>query len=83
VSVRIRTRWPDGQAIEQLYPGETEGFRALHRDLDAHRRLGHNISRDASHTIYTVTDGRGVLVQESEVVRTEFYADADPRNGRE
>jgi hypothetical protein len=72
VTVRIRTRGPDGHANEELYPGETEGFRALHRNLDAHRRLGHNITRDASHTLYTVTDRRGVFVQESEVVRTEL-----------
>lgn len=44
----------------------------LHRNLDAHRRLGHNITRDPSHTLYTVTDRRGAFVQESEVVRTEF-----------
>ena len=72
MSVRIRTRRPDGYANEELYPEETEGLRALHRNLDAHRRLGHNIARDASHTLYTVTDRRGVLVQETEVLRTEL-----------
>ena len=72
VSVRIRIRRPDGRDNEELYAEATEGFRALHRNLDAHRRLGHNITRDPSHTLYTVTDGRGVLVQESEVVRAEL-----------
>jgi hypothetical protein len=72
VSVRIRTRRPDGQTDEELYPGEMEGFRALHHNLDAHRRLGHHITRDASHTLYTVIDARGVLVQESEVLLTEL-----------
>lgn len=74
MSVRIRTRQPDGQTNEELYPGETEGFRALHRNLDAHRRLGHHITRNASHTLYTVTDARGVLVQESELLRTPAIA---------
>lgn len=68
MTVRIRTRRPGAQDQEDLYPGETEGFRALHRNLDAQRRLGHNITRDASHTLYKVTDQRGALVQESEVI---------------
>jgi hypothetical protein len=72
VTVRIRTRRPDGRDNEELYAEAIEGFRALHRNLDALRRLGHNITRDASHTLYTVTDSRGALVQESEVLRTEL-----------
>jgi hypothetical protein len=70
MSVRIRTRRANGQESEELYAQETEGLRALHRNLDTHRRLGHNISRNDAGTLFTVTDQKGTLVQESEIIRS-------------
>lgn len=69
MSVTIRTRI-GGEEYDELYATEREGLAALERNLERHRVSGRLVTPNGSRTLFTVTDRHGVVIQESEIVRT-------------
>ena len=69
MSLTIRTR-VNGEEHDELYATEREGLAALDRNLQRHHADGHTVTPNGSRTLFTVKDQRGVVIQESEIIRS-------------
>lgn len=68
MSIEIRTKRPNHNEENELYPSEEIGRKALRKNLDAHRARGHLVSSNRTETLFTVRDKGGKLLQESEII---------------